>query len=237
MDRRRGRVVAPILPRSTQETQTHRIASDPRHMLNHLVQLVAGLGLWGYGILFLVVALECSAFVGLLVPGESLVAVAGVLAQQQVLDAGIAWWVAFVGAVLGDSGGYALGRFYGRPWLARHGHRAGLTEARLGKTDELFRRHGAISVLLGRFVGFARALMPFAAGAGQMRYMSFLAFDVVGAALWSLAFIALGYTLGASWGRVAHWLGRGTTLLGIALVAAAAAAWWLRRRRLRTRSP
>ena len=205
-------------------------------MLNHLVQLVAGLGLWGYGILFVVVALECSAFVGLLVPGESLVAVAGVLAQQQVLDLGIAWWVAFAGAVLGDSGGYALGRFYGRPWLVRHGHRAGLTEARLGRTDELFRRHGAMSVLLGRFIGFARALMPFAAGAGHMRYVSFLAFDVLGAALWSLAFIALGYTLGESWGRVAHWLGRGTTLLGITLVVLAAAAWWLRRRRLRASS-
>ena len=206
-------------------------------MLNHVVQLVADLGPWGYGILFLVVALECSAFLGLLVPGESLVAVAGVLAQQQVLDAGIAWWAAFAGAVLGDSGGYALGRYYGRPWLVRHGHRAGLTEARLAKTDQLFRRHGAISVLLGRFVGFARALMPFAAGAGGMRYLTFLVVDVFGAALWSLTFIVLGYTLGASWGRVAHWLGRTTTLLVLSLVVLATLVWWFRRRRLRTSLP
>ena len=199
-------------------------------MLQYLLDLVAGLGHWAYLIIFLAATLECAAFIGLFVPGESLMLASGFFAQQGVLRLEVVMVVGFIGAILGDNIGYQLGSKLGRDWLLRHGKRIGLKRSRLDRVDAFFKRHGAKAVFFGRFIGFARALVPFVAGASRMRYRQFLMYNALGAALWSAGFVLLGYFLGASWRVVEKWIGRTTLVLtGVGLLALLGFWFWRRR--------
>ncbi|MBC7704741.1 MAG: bifunctional DedA family/phosphatase PAP2 family protein [Rhodoferax sp.] len=194
-------------------------------MLQYLIDLVGRLGQWGYLIIFLGAMLESAAFLGLAIPGESLVLVAGFLAAQGLLDLDLLIITVAVGAALGDSVGYEMGRRMGRPALVRYGNRFGLTEARLQNADAFFVRHGNKAVFFGRFVGFARALVPFLAGSSRMPYRAFLPYNLLGAALWASGVTLLGYFLGASWQTAARWIGRASAILGGLLVFALLLVW------------
>lgn len=201
-------------------------------MLPYLLDLVARLGEWSYLIIGLAAALECAAFAGLLVPGESLVLASGFLAHQGVLSLDAVIVAAALGAIAGDNIGYQIGARLGRAWLLRHGRRLGVTDARLRGAERFFERHGPKAVFVGRFVGFARALVPFVAGASRMPYRRFVVYDTLGAALWTVTFVVLGYALGASWRMAEKWVGRVGLLAGL-VVASAGLLLWLRRRRAR----
>jgi membrane protein DedA with SNARE-associated domain len=201
-------------------------------ILQYLLDLVARLGDWSYLIIFAAAMLECAAFAGLLVPGESLVLASGFLAHQGTLERDLVMVAAGFGAVAGDNIGYWLGARLGREWLLRRGSRFGLRRKRLAQVESFFQRQGAKAVFVGRFVGFARALVPFVAGASRMPYRKFFAYDLLGATLWTVAFVNLGYVLGASWAVAEKWISRSGLLLG-ALLLAALVMLWLRRRRAR----
>jgi membrane protein DedA with SNARE-associated domain/membrane-associated phospholipid phosphatase len=194
-------------------------------MLQYLITLVGRLGQWGYLVIFLGAMLESAAFLGLVIPGESLVLVAGFFAAQGSFSLDVLILVVAIGAAVGDSIGYEMGRWMGRPALVQYGSRLGLTEARVGKADAFFARHGSKTVFLGRFVGFARALVPFLAGSSQMPYRKFLPYNVAGAVLWASAVTLLGYFLGTGWQKAERWIGRASALLGGILVVALLLVW------------
>lgn len=194
-------------------------------LLHWLSDLVARAGHWSYAVIFAAAVLESAAFLGLLVPGEALVLLAGFLTAQGVLDLDVLLWVVALGAVLGDSIGYELGRLLGRPWVLRHGSRFGLSEARLLRAEAFWSQHGAKAVFLGRFIGFARALVPFLAGSTAMRYRLFLLYNALGAVLWATAFLLLGRGLGASWQVAERWIGRASAILGVAVLLGFAFVW------------
>lgn len=188
-------------------------------MVEYLSGLAARLGQWGYLIVFGVAAAESAAFLGLLVPGESVVLVAGFLASQGVFDLDALIVTVVLGAVVGDNLGYELGRRLGRPWLLRHGRKFGLSEDRQGRAEGFFRRHGSKAVFLGRFVGFARALAPFLAGSARMPYTVFLVYNAFGAVLWSATVVLAGYFAG----QVAErWVGRASAVIGAIVIVALA---------------
>jgi membrane protein DedA with SNARE-associated domain len=205
----------------------------PDRMLSYLLDLVARLGHWSYLILFLAASLECAAFVGLFVPGESLMLASGFFAQQGLLELDAVMLVGALGAVVGDNLGYQLGSRLGRDWLLRHGRRFGLKPSRLAKAEAFFARHGPKAVFFGRFIGFARALVPFVAGASRMSYSRFLVYNALGAVPWSVGFVLLGYFLGASWRVAERWIGHTSLVLGA--LAVMGAGIWLWRRRARAR--
>jgi membrane protein DedA with SNARE-associated domain len=202
---------------------------EPR-VLQYILDLIARLGHWSYLIIFGAAALECAAFVGLVIPGESLMLAAGFFAQQRLLELDAVIAVGILGAIVGDNIGYQLGCHLGREWLLRHGARFGLRPTRLAKAEAFFARHGAKAVFFGRFVGFARALVPFVAGASRMRYRQFLVYNAIGAVLWTLGCVLLGYFLGASWRVAERWISRTGLILG-GLFAVAVVGVWIRRRR------
>jgi membrane protein DedA with SNARE-associated domain len=201
-------------------------------VLQYLLDLVARLGPWSYVIIFAAAALECAAFVGLIVPGESLVLASGFFAHRGLLNVEAVMVAAALGAIAGDNIGYYLGRRLGRDWLLRHGSRFGIRQRRLDQAESFFKRHGPKAVFIGRFIGFARALVPFVAGASRMRYRQFLMYDALGAVLWTVAFVTLGYVLGSSWQVAERWIGRTSLVLAAVAVLVAAVAW--RRRQART---
>jgi len=182
-------------------------------VLPYLLDLVARLGHWSYLIIFVAATLESAAFAGLIVPGESLVLASGFFAHQGVLELDAVIAAAAVGATLGDNIGYQLGWRLGRPWLLLHGARFGLKQEHLARADAFFARQGGKAVLLGRFIGFARALVPFVAGASR---------------------VLLGYFLGASWQMAERWIGRTSTVVAGAIALAVLVSWiWRRRARVK----
>ena len=197
-------------------------------MLDYLINFVSHLGHWGYLVIFIVVALECQALLGLVMPGESLVLVGGFFAEQGLLDLGILILVISIAAILGDSIGYELGRHLGRGWLLKHGGRFRLSQEHLDRVDGFFVRHGGKAVFGSHFLHLLRALMPFVAGVHRMRYLKFLAFNAAGCIVWATVFASLGYFAGESWRVAAKWIGRASEIVGGALLLAIALGWFWR---------
>jgi len=177
-------------------------------MTEWIFEILGLLGSWGYLIIFLAAFLESSAFLGLLVPGESTVVIAGVLSSQGYLDLWDSIAVISLGAAAGDTAGYALGRVLGRGYFERHGRLFFIKARHIAMADEYFIAHGGKTIFFGRFVGFLRAMAPFAAGVSKMPYGRFFAYNVSGAVLWALSFTLLGYFFGLSWKSVESWAGR-----------------------------
>jgi undecaprenyl-diphosphatase len=202
-------------------------------ILQFLLDLVARLGSWSYFIIFAAAALECAAFVGLLIPGESLVLASGFFAHQGILELFPVMLAAGLGAITGDNIGYVVGARLGREWLRRKGSRFGIRKRGLDRVEQFFQRQGPKAVFFGRFVGFARALVPFVAGASDMPYRKFVLYDAAGAVLWTIGFVTLGYLVGASWQVAEKWISRGGLLLAGILLAVGLVVWLGRRRRRR----
>ncbi len=177
-------------------------------MLERVINTAALLGNWGYLVFFLAAFLESSAFLGLIVPGESIVVVAGLLASQGRLDLGYAIAAVSLGAILGDTFGYILGRGLGRGYFERNGRFLFFRMSHIEKAETYFRLHGGKTIFLGRFIGFLRAMAPFAAGVSKMPYGRFFFYNVTGGVLWAAAFTSLGYFFGLSWRAVEKWAGR-----------------------------
>lgn len=188
-------------------------------MVEKILHIVGHLGHWGYLAIFLAAFLESSAFLGLMVPGESIVVIAGLLASQGTLEVGDCLWVIALGAVLGDSVGYSLGKAIGRGYFEKHHRLLLLKEKHIRKVDGYFQRHGGKTVFFGRFVGLLRAMAPFVAGMSRMPYRSFALYNIAGGVLWSVTFTLLGYYFGQSWQLVEKWSGRtGVFILFIVLI-------------------
>jgi membrane protein DedA with SNARE-associated domain len=184
---------------------------------------------WGYVVVGLMATLEAAAFVGLVVPGETALLVGGFLAYQGRASLGLMIAVAAVGAIVGDSLGYEIGRRFGPALKAtRLGVKVG--ERRWSKAAEFLARKGGRAVFFGRFVGVLRALVPSMAGLSRMPYRTFLAWNAAGGAVWAAMFVTFGYLAGASYHQVERVAGRATLLLTV-LVALTMGAAALRRRR------
>jgi membrane protein DedA with SNARE-associated domain/uncharacterized integral membrane protein len=177
-------------------------------MIERLFDLIELLGHWSYLVIFIAAFLESAAFMGFIVPGETIVILSGFLASQGYLRLGNCIPIIAVGAVLGDTAGYFLGRIIGRGYFERHNRLLLLKEKHIRKAEEYFRKHGGKTVFIGRFIGFLRAMGPFAAGMSRMRYRSFFIYDVAGGTLWAATFTLLGYFFGESWQLIEKWSGR-----------------------------
>jgi membrane protein DedA with SNARE-associated domain/membrane-associated phospholipid phosphatase len=173
---------------------------------------------WAYVVVFLLAVLETAAFVGLAVPGELGLLVGGFVVSEGRASLGVMMVLAAVGAALGDSIGYCIGRRFGpRIREGRLGAKVG--ERRWQRAEDALRRYGGWAVFFGRFVGILRALVPALAGASGLRYRRFLLWDALGAVIWGPGLVWLGYMAGGSYDKVAQWTGRaGLVLLGLALV-------------------
>jgi len=185
-------------------------------------------GLLGYAILFAIVFAESCAFVGLFVPGQILVILAGFLAAHGYLNAWNCLWVVLLALVAGDSLSYYLGRLATRGFLERHPGLRRLKEKYMPAADAYFRCHGGKTIVVGRFVGILRAFMPFAAGMAGMGYVRFLCFSLVGGVLWAGTFVMAGYLFGESWRLIERWSGRAGALALLILLLAGGIFWALR---------
>jgi membrane-associated protein len=180
-------------------------------------------------VLFSIIFVESGLLVGFLLPGDSILFAAGLLAAQPgstlslpVLAGGV-----FVCATVGNAVGWWTGRRFGRPWLLR---RAGRASRHVERAEAFYDRYGWLAVVVARFVPWARTFVPVAAGVAGMSPMKFGTATVAGAAIWGAGLVLLGY-----WAYEVPWLR--TAAITVAVVAVAASVlvplggWLLRRAR------
>jgi undecaprenyl-diphosphatase len=202
-------------------------------LLDHILTLPSWLIVL---LVFLLPALEASAFVGVVFPGEIAVLLGGVAAGRGSVNFAAVLTAACAGAVAGDQVGYWVGHRYGQQLLRRLPDRL-LDAERLENARAFVRRTGAKGVVLGRWTAALRALVPGLAGTSHMPYPRFATANVVGGVLWASLVASVGYIAGDSWHRVQSALGSASTAL-LGLIVVAGVAWHIgRRRRERRRWP
>ena len=162
--------------------------------------LTASYGLWIYGILFLIIFCETGLVVTPILPGDSLLFAAGVLASPALghaqLNVWLLWIVVFLAALLGDNVNYSIGRFFGNA-IIDSGKISGVMKPEyIERTQGFFRKHGGKTISLARFFPIIRTYAPFMAGVGQMKWLRFVAFSALGSAAWITLSVGAGWFLG-----------------------------------------
>lgn len=195
---------------------------DPPDLEKALEDIGDTLGRWTYVLVGAVAFLETGAFVGLVAPGEVTVIAGGVVAGQGVVELVPLIALVWVCCLAGDNLSYWLGRRLGRGWIERHGEKVMITEERLRRVERYFDRHGGMTILVGRYVGFVRPLAPFVAGFSHMGHRRFLAYDVVGTGLWAATFTVLGYVSWRNFDRAVSIASNATLALGTLVVVGVA---------------
>lgn len=167
------------------------------HLDKHLVELLTAYGPWIYAILFLIVFAETGLVVTPWLPGDSLLFAVGALCAIDTSGTLVIGYIVpalILAAILGNTCNYAIGRAIGPP--AFSGRYRLLKLEHLQSTEAFFTRHGGKTVVLSRFLPLLRTFAPFVAGVGQMNYLRFQGFNVLGAILWVSIFISGGYLFG-----------------------------------------
>jgi len=183
----------------------------------------------GYPLLFLLVMAESSGF---LVPGETALITAGVLASQSKLQIELVIPLAAAAAIVGDNIGYVIGRKGGRWALERPGRFYGQRQEVLAVGEPFFERHGPKAVFFGRFILGLRVWASWLAGGTRMPWHSFVLWNALGGICWATAIGLIAYFLGHSAGNAIQTFG----LFGlVAALAGIASALWLHRRHRRRR--
>jgi membrane-associated protein len=193
------------------------------HWLSHL-------GGWSYAAIFFLVFAESGLL--LLLPGETVVLLAGVLASRGALSLPLLMAVASSSAMLGDATGYFLGRGPARRRFAARGRFLFLNTVDAERVKDLIGRHGGLAIVGARFVGVLRVANPFVCGLIDIPPRRFFTYNVAACALWGCSIAALGDLGGNAWERMHQWIGRGSLMLGLVMLAGG--AFWATRRRKAT---
>ncbi|MET4099913.1 membrane-associated protein [Agrococcus sp. UYP10] len=166
----------------------------------------------------LAMLLETSVLLGLAVPGDTIVIIAALAVEEWP------WWLALIGATVigalcGESIGFAIGRWIGPAidrWLERRWPKASL---RWRRTERYLARRGGIAIFLSRFLPVAHSLVPLIAGSAGMAYRRFLAWTLPACLLWATAYSTAGWLAGGSYRELADELhGAGYVLVAVVAV-------------------
>jgi membrane protein DedA with SNARE-associated domain/membrane-associated phospholipid phosphatase len=191
----------------------------PHDDLQRLLEDVSNaLGAWTYLLVGGFAFLETGAFVGLVVPGETVMLLGGAVAGQGAISIYLLLGIAWFSAWAGDTTSFFIGRRLGRDFVLRNGPAVGISNERFAQVEAYFGRHGGKTILIGRFISLVRALAPFVAGSSGMRYRAFVPYSILGTGLWSAAHILIGYFFSRSIDTAAKYAGRGAFLLATLIV-------------------
>jgi membrane-associated protein len=201
-------------------------------VINWVIDHLLLLGGWtAIALVFALPALESSIFLGFVVPGETVVVVGGFLAYEGRVPLAGVLAAACLGAIIGDSIGFEVGRRWGDWLLSRLPTRL-VKPAHVEQGKAMLNRLGGRAVFAGRWVAALRALVPGLCGASKMHYRTFLLWNALGGITWATAFVVLGYLAGSAWTRVEHYASVASyALLGAFVAAAVGLVLWKRHHR------
>lgn len=148
-----------------------------------MIQFVRDNRDWAFWIALLFAAAETTAFLSVLIPSTAILVGVGAIVATGALEFGPIWAGASIGAMIGSTGSYALGRIYGdrmlRIWpLSKHPEAVDMARG-------VFARRGVLAVTVGHFLTFLRPVVFLMAGAARMRALPFLGANLIGAVAWA----------------------------------------------------
>jgi membrane-associated protein len=161
----------------------------------HLATFVEAYGGWVYGLLFLIIFVETGLVVMPFLPGDSLLFVVGAMAARGSLDLFAVMGLLLVAAIAGDQLNYTIGRHIG-PKVFQWEKSRWFNRNAFDKAHTFYERFGGITIVLARFMPFARTFAPFVAGVAHMDRRVFTLFNVLGAVLWVVGVTLAGYWFG-----------------------------------------
>ncbi len=200
------------------------------HAFTDPANVQAWIATWGYLGIFLFVFI---GNLGIPVPEETVMIVAGFVAGREILDIRAVYAVVFLSAVTGDCCGFLIGRTGGQRLLARLATRFEFARRRYDRLQIFFQTHGAKAVFMARFIAGVRFMAGPMAGAAGMPFAQFLGWNVMGAMVWCSIVVTVGYLVGDELYdviRMSHLASRGTELAIALVVIALFVVWWRERR-------
>lgn len=162
---------------------------------DHLTLIIENYGVWVYVILFLIIFAETGLVITPFLPGDSLLFVAGTFASLGSLNAQLLVALLVIAAIVGDTVNYWIGSIIG-PRIFRKENVRFLNKEHLVSAEEFYKKHGAFTIIMARFMPIIRTFAPFVAGIGKMHYGHFLLFNVIGGIMWVMIFVLGGYFFG-----------------------------------------
>ena len=197
------------------------------HRLRDLPALVQWAGYVG---LTLIIFAETGLLVGFFLPGDSLLVTAGLLAADPAfgLNVWLLGLILTVAAIVGDTVGYHVGKATG-PRIFTRENSLFFHKDHLLKAQALYERHGGKTIIIARFMPIVRTFAPVVAGVGQMRYASFLAYNVVGGVLWIWSMLLTGFVLAKTVPGVAKHVEKVILVVVFLSILPGIIAWWRNR--------
>lgn len=160
------------------------------NLLLNLLKEFAWLGNW---LFFTLAFIESAPFIGVFIPGATLISVGGFLAYEGYLNTWSIILFATMGAIVGDFVSYSLGR-WGGTWIK---NKKIINSNLLNNGEDFFKKYGNKSIFWGRFFGPIRAIIPFIAGVSRMKQRPFIFWNILSAICWATLNVFLGYFSGS----------------------------------------
>ena len=180
----------------------------------YLVDTIGSMGYWG---IFLLMFLESTFFP---FPSEVIMIPAGYLAYQGEMNLYMIVFVGIAGSVVGALFNYYIAVYFGRSFLLKYGKYMLIKPHTLEKLETFFQKHGEVSTFNGRLIPGIRQLISLPAGLAKMNVAKFSFYTALGAGIWVIVLVALGYLLGSNEALISQYLHTATliALLGVVFI-------------------
>jgi membrane protein DedA with SNARE-associated domain len=189
----------------------------------NIVEWLANWGNWGYLGIFVFVFV---GNLGIPVPEETVMLVAGFLAGRGILDLRFVYLVCVISAVSGDCCGFVIGRRGGQRIIARLGARFSTIRHRYERLRLFFHTHGSKAVFMARFIAGVRFMAGPMAGAAGMPFFRFLGWNVLGAIVWCTLVVTIGYLVGDELYRVTEMARHAQRWIALAALFLCCVVWF-----------
>jgi len=177
--------------------------------------LVNSIGEMGYIGIFLLMFLESTFFP---FPSEVIMIPAGYLAYQGEMNLYLVVFIGILGSVAGALFNYYLAMHFGRAFLLKYGKYFLIKPETLDKLEAFFQKHGELSTFNGRLIPGIRQLISLPAGLSRMNLLRFSLYTALGAGIWVIVLVALGYLLGSNEALISEYLHTATLIALVSVV-------------------
>lgn len=165
------------------------------HVDRYLEAFVRDHGTWVYALLFLIIFVETGLIVMPFLPGDSLLFVVGAMCGVGLMNYPLVMALLVTAAILGDQCNYSIGRYFG-PKVFQWEDSKFFNKRAFDQAHAFYEKYGGVTIIVARFLPFIRTFAPFVAGVAEMTRSKFTMFNVVGAVIWVVGIVTVGYLFG-----------------------------------------